>query len=62
MDIFKMSKNENPKIVLKKVHFPDTLDHNAVIFGLRVEKSVTIKFLYIFRKKAFRRFLYHNCI
>jgi hypothetical protein len=41
-----MSKNENPKIVLKKVHFPGTLDHNALKFDLRVEKSVTIKFLF----------------
>jgi len=42
MDIFKMSKNENPNIVLKKVHFPDTLDHNALNFNLTIEKYVTI--------------------
>jgi len=42
-----MSKNENPKIVLKKVHFPGTLDHNALKTDLNPEKSVMIKFLYI---------------
>jgi hypothetical protein len=62
MDILKMSKNENPKILLKKMHFPSTLDHNALIFSFNIEKNVTINFLYILRKKAFRRFLYPNGI
>jgi hypothetical protein len=45
----KMSKNENPKIVLKKGSFSEASDHNALIFVFWGEKSVTIKFL---RKKT----------
>jgi hypothetical protein len=34
MDILKMSKNEKPKKVLKKVVFFGLLDHNALKIGI----------------------------
>jgi hypothetical protein len=42
-----MSKNGNPKRVLKKGSFFKVWDHNALNFELHVEKTVML----IFRKK-----------
>jgi hypothetical protein len=39
-----MSKNENPKIVLKKGSFSEVSEHNAVILDFLGGKSVTINF------------------
>jgi hypothetical protein len=40
----KMSKNEKPKIVLKKGSFSEVSEHNALNFVFLGEKTVTIKF------------------
>jgi hypothetical protein len=39
-----MSKNEKSRKVLEKTLCKSLLEHNALIFGLNNEKSVTIKF------------------
>ena len=39
-----MSKNENPKIVLKMTPFSEVSEHNALNFDFLGEKSVTIFF------------------
>ena len=52
-----MSKIENPKIVLKKTLFFKVSEHNALNFKILMQKSVTIKFTY-FYKKGFRRKIY----
>ena len=44
MDIFKMSKIENLKKVLKKLFKKERCDENDHKVGLGVEKSVTIKY------------------
>ena len=46
----KMSKNENPKIVLKKGSFSETSEHNALNFDFWGKKSVTINFRKIYIK------------
>jgi len=46
----KMSKNEYPKILLKKTSPKTTCEHNALIFVFCLKKSVTIKFLCFFKK------------
>jgi len=40
----KMSKNENPKKVLKKTLVVEVSYHNALIFSFLRQKCVTIKF------------------
>jgi len=53
----KMSKNANPKIVLKIGSFSGVLDHNGLKIILSGEKVVTL-FFTVLKCKIFRNFLY----
>ena len=59
MDILKMSKIENPKIVLKKTLFSEACDHNALKIKNICKKSVTINFFMFFVKNQLKIFCQH---
>jgi hypothetical protein len=49
MDIFKMSKIENPKYFSKKTHQLTRCDHNALKLVRSLKKGVTIFFPYFLK-------------